>query len=247
MNPSRAVHVVAAGAVAVATLGLLSSWRGAPPLRHVARAEPAASRLPLAPTYAAERERHHDNRLRHPGNLRAMSARPSPDEPTPTVPDAQWEAALAARMQRRAYDGAPPTIPHPVRQQDFPNCLTCHGEGMRVAAQVAPAICHETHSSCVQCHVPSNGPVPGAPPSGVIPFEDNAFAGLQPPTRGERAWAGAPPTIPHATTMRQRCDSCHGPLALGLRTSHPWRQSCTQCHAPSAALDQRPALAQVSP
>lgn len=247
MNPSRVVHVVAAGAVAVATLGLLSSWRGAPPLRRVARAEPAASRLPLAPTYATERERHHDNRLRHSGNLRAMSARPSPDEPTPTVPDAQWQATLAARMQRRAYDGAPPTIPHPVRQQDFPNCLTCHGEGMRVAAQVAPAICHETHSSCVQCHVPSNGPVPGAPPAGVIPFEDNAFAGLQPPTRGERAWAGAPPTIPHATTMRQRCDSCHGPLALGLRTSHPWRQSCTQCHAPSAALDQRPALAQVAP
>jgi len=243
VSTGRSLQVVAAGAVAVALIGLLSSWRAAPPLRRPTRPEATSSRLPLAPTYAAERERHHDNRLRHPGNLRAMAAPPSPDAPTPVVPDAQWAAALAARMERRAYDGAPPTIPHPIRQRDFPNCMTCHGEGLRIAAQVAPAICHETHASCVQCHVVAAGPIPGAPPAGAIPFEDNTFAGLQPPVRGERAGVGAPPMIPHATTMRQRCDSCHGPLALGLRTSHPWRQSCSQCHAPSAALDQRPPLA----
>jgi nitrate reductase (cytochrome), electron transfer subunit len=57
---------------------------------------------------------------------------------------------------------------------------------------------------------------------------------------GERAGPGAPPTVPHATTMRERCSSCHGVAgALGMRSTHPWRESCTQCHAPSAVLDQR--------
>ncbi|HRC56557.1 MAG TPA: hypothetical protein PKU97_11575, partial [Kofleriaceae bacterium] len=70
---------------------------------------------------------------------------------------------------------------------------------------------------------------------------DSAFVGLPAPGRGERAWPGAPPTIPHTTWMRERCDSCHGVWgASGLRSTHPWRQSCTQCHAPAAALDQRP-------
>ena len=248
MSAGRSLQVVAAGAVAVALMGLLTSWRVAPALRRPARPEATASRLPLAPTYAAERERHHDNRLRHPGNLRAMGAdRPAITDPSPVVSDERWSAALAARSQRRAYDGAPPTIPHPIRQQDFPNCMTCHGEGLRVGAQVAPAICHETHVSCVQCHVVSVDPIPGATPDGVIPFEDNSFAGLTPPLRGERAWVGAPPTIPHATNMRSNCGSCHGPLALGLRTSHPWRQSCTQCHAPSAELNQRPTYAGTPP
>ena len=248
MNSARLFHVIAAGAVGVALMGLATSWRSVPPLRRPVRPEPSSSVAPLVPTYAAERERHHDNRLRHPGNLRAMAAdRPALTDPSPVVSDERWSAALAARMRRRAYDGAPPTIPHPIRQQDFPNCLTCHGEGLRVGAQVAPAICHEVHASCVQCHVVSVDPIPGAAPEGVIPFEDNSFAGLTPPMRGERWGVGSPPTIPHSTNMRSNCASCHGPLALGLRTSHPWRQSCTQCHAPSATLDQRPAYAGTPP
>ncbi|MBK6532709.1 MAG: hypothetical protein IPF99_24875 [Deltaproteobacteria bacterium] len=46
--------------------------------------------------------------------------------------------------------------------------------------------------------------------------------------------------------MRGRCESCHGVLSQGIRSTHPWRESCTQCHAPSAALDQRP-MAAVTP
>jgi cytochrome c-type protein NapB len=97
---------------------------------------------------------------------------------------------------------------------------------------------HPRRDSCLQCHVVAADPRPllGAEPP---PPPATAFAGL-PPRRGDRAWAGAPPAIPHATWMRERCTSCHGPLgALGMRSTHPWRASCEQCHAPSAALDQR--------
>jgi hypothetical protein len=54
-----------------------------------------------------------------------------------------------------------------------------------------------------------------------------------------RAYDGAPPTIPHHTWMRENCTSCHGLVTRpGTRTTHPWLTNCTQCHAPSAALDR---------
>jgi cytochrome c-type protein NapB len=64
-----------------------------------------------------------------------------------------------------------------------------------------------------------------------------------------RAYWGAPPTIPHAVDAEaanrpQRCLSCHlestyvGPFnAFSPPTPHPELGSCTQCHVP-AATDQ---------
>ena len=34
-------------------------------------------------------------------------------------------AALQARASRRAYDGAPPTVPHPIMQDSSAACLAC--------------------------------------------------------------------------------------------------------------------------
>ena len=69
---------------------------------------------------------------------------------------------------------------------------------------------------------------------------NNGFSGLGSLDTGGRAWAGAPPTIPHTTWMREDCKSCHGERGLlGLRTSHPERQNCRQCHGLSAVLEQR--------
>jgi cytochrome c-type protein NapB len=135
-------------------------------------------------------------------------------------------------------------VPHAIDQIGVPACLACHDRGMQVGALIARPMSHEPRASCVQCHVVSEDPRPGVitPPPPV-----NTFVGLAAPNGGERAWDGAPPTIPHATRMRERCDSCHGVLGVvGMRSTHPWRASCTQCHAPSAALDQR-APAEVSP
>jgi cytochrome c-type protein NapB len=160
-----------------------------------------------------------------------------PIQPT----DEDRAQALAARAQRRAYDGAPPTIPHAVLQMGPPACLACHEHGARLGGKVAPRPSHQRHEGCTQCHVVSVDPRPGQP---ARPPPANDFVGLSSPARGERAWPGAPPTIPHSTWMRSVCTSCHGVGgALGLRSTHPWRQSCTQCHAPSAILDQRPMAA----
>ena len=148
------------------------------------------------------------------------------------------ENALAARAARRAYDGAPPTVPHATTQMGVQECIVCHEKGVRLAGKIARQPSHDFHEACSQCHVAESDPPPNSvgrePP-------DNTFAGLSSPAGGERAWPGAPPTIPHRTLMRTRCDSCHGLVGRdGMKSTHPWRASCTQCHAPSAALDQQP-------
>lgn len=162
---------------------------------------------------------------------------------TPPVPETaesyhrDHPAALAMRGTRRAYDGAPPVIPHPIEDRNVGSCLACHAKGLDIAGTQAPAMSHPTYTSCTQCHAPSvEGVTAGA---GLV--VENVFVGAQPGGGGgARAWPGAPPTMPHPTWMRETCASCHGPQGLpGLRTTHPERQSCTQCHAPSAALDQR--------
>ena len=135
-------------------------------------------------------------------------------------------ASLAARRSRRAYDGAPPTVPHPMDEQSSAVCLSCHRQGIRLQGRRAPVISHPEYANCTQCHVSSVDSGATPPVSAA-----NDFVGGGSPGPGRRAWDGAPPTIPHRTRMRQACSSCHGTTgAPGLRTTHPQRRSCTQCH-----------------
>lgn len=147
--------------------------------------------------------------------------------------------ALERRRERRAYAGAPPVIPHPIQEREADACLACHRTGSLVAGLRAPMMSHQAYSMCVQCHAPTREAatmVLQLPSVG----EENNFVGTQEAGPGERAWEGAPPTIPHPTFMREACNSCHGPLgAQGLRTPHPVQTSCTQCHAGSTSFDPR--------
>ena len=70
--------------------------------------------------------------------------------------DVDPAAAHATRMSRRAFDGAPPTVPHAVTQRTH-DCVACHGEGAVVAGIIAPRMLHEMRPSCTQCHVPGSG------------------------------------------------------------------------------------------
>lgn len=143
--------------------------------------------------------------------------------------------SLQTRASRRAYNGAPPVIPHSVQRTDDAACYACHGQGARIGDLVANQMSHEFLANCTQCHAPP-------PPE---PFDDqdisvdNSFVGVAAPIQGERAYSGAPPTIPHSTWMRENCTACHGLDGWqGMESTHPWRTNCKQCHAPSAELDQ---------
>lgn len=164
------------------------------------------------------------------------STTPDVLEPVPVQTLEMKLAALQDRAKTRAYNGAPPVVPHTIDQSSTANCLSCHETGLKVGDQIASKISHPHLTNCTQCHAPSQNNM--FPP---VLASSNSFEGLETPVAGERAWSGAPPVMPHSQHMRTDCTSCHGVNGKpGLRTTHPERQSCTQCHAQSATLNQQP-------
>jgi cytochrome c-type protein NapB len=144
--------------------------------------------------------------------------------------------SLATRASRRAYNGAPPVIPHAIERTNDAACYACHGDGARIDQRVANRMSHGPLANCLQCHATS-APQPFAQHEVVA---ENSFVGLPAPAFAERAYDGAPPLIPHSTWMRERCLSCHGGIAgwPGLEVTHRWRTNCLQCHATSAKFEQ---------
>jgi cytochrome c-type protein NapB len=151
--------------------------------------------------------------------------------------EAEKMSALADRARRRAFEGAPPVVPHAIEQQSAASCLACHGSGLKLGDKLATKMSHRFLTNCTQCHVESQS----AAPVEAEALAENQFVGRARSGPGRRALVGSPPTIPHTTWMREDCLSCHGLVAReGLRTTHPWLTNCVQCHALSAELDQLP-------
>lgn len=141
--------------------------------------------------------------------------------------DAARSRSIADRATRRAFDGAPPVMPHSaVFGEGTKVCLDCHSEGMKLGNRVAHPMSHPPLSTCVQCHVEASN-------RQFQPLEDPAtsFVGMESAGAGPRWTAVAPPQIPHDVTMRTHCLSCHGEFGYpGIRTEHPERANCVQCH-----------------
>jgi cytochrome c-type protein NapB len=147
------------------------------------------------------------------------------------------KTSASLRAERRAYDGAPPVVPHGA----IGNCLNCHKPGgMEVPGLgFAPPNPHLATSEasgefarCNQCHVHRE--------SDSL-FAASEFAGLRQDLRkGTRAHELAPPVIPHDLHLRRDCQACHtGPAAREeLRCPHPERTRCTQCHVERVARDE---------
>ena len=149
--------------------------------------------------------------------------------------------ALARRNEIRAFNGAPPTIPHPVNEMPSQACAACHTDGAKTESLRIPAMSHPFLTNCTQCHVESslkNLQKYASSHSNDL-WVGNSFVGLPAPTEGQRAYEGAPPQIPHSVWMRQSCASCHGVTGLhGIRATHPWRNNCQQCHVGQSVTNQ---------
>lgn len=162
------------------------------------------------------------------------------NDPYPNPRFASKAFLRAKRQSRRAYDGAPPVVPHPIAQGTAASCLACHSQATQIGDVIAPAISHPAYTSCTQCHVSEKGLGSRWNTAEFDLHSGNQFAGEHTPKPVERAYPDAPTTIPHPIHMRQNCLSCHGELGTSpIRTTHPERQSCTQCHVPGSAVDKR--------
>jgi nitrate reductase cytochrome c-type subunit len=71
------------------------------------------------------------------------------------------EAAGSTTRLPRAFEGAPPLVPHEIGDEH--SCLVCH----RLGENSAPITPHPERTNCVQCHIPQ---MPG-----VKPFVENTF------------------------------------------------------------------------
>ena len=143
--------------------------------------------------------------------------------------------AMEQRATLRAYEGAPPVIPHAIADLNIQSCRACHAQGLHAGDKVAKMVSHTYLTNCTQCHVEAAGPLLGtdaAPPNSFHGFRSSGYGGT-------RAWAGAPPVMPHTTFMRTNCISCHGEHGYdGWRPDHLSRTNCVQCHSQAAEFDQ---------
>jgi nitrate reductase (cytochrome), electron transfer subunit len=230
----RLLNVALAIVIGVALVGFLVGTRPPTDRREPELAQPCdpLSALP-GQTYEELRAQRFRLPATSPEDWAALARDLPPPGPPVAPTPAERAAAVTARAERRAFNGAPPVVPHPVDEQSSAACLACHERGAAVGEKIASRISHLPYPSCTQCHVPGTR----RPTDETTPPE-NRFVGLPSGGKGPRAWIGAPPTIPHSTFMRPTCASCHGPAGLkGLRTPHPQRASCEQCHAPAADLE----------
>ena len=141
------------------------------------------------------------------------------------------EKKLEDYYKNRAYDGAPPLIPHPLLSEKGiggKTCLQCHTDGGYVDRfkAFAPITPHPDFLNCIQCHVPKKT---------TNLFVASRFTRSAPKRVGSGVLDGSPPPIPHDFQVRGSCLSCHGSPAAAkeIRVSHPERVNCLQCHAPT--------------
>lgn len=135
------------------------------------------------------------------------------------------------RAARRAYDGAPPIIPH---MQMGASCTSCHSQtGIQFGDMgFAPPMPHTTKSNagmfarCEQCHVYAE--------EKALFVKSDFLPMRQDLRKGKRATSISPPTMPHQVFMRENCAACHtGPAAREeILCPHPERVRCAQCHVP---------------
>lgn len=238
----RRMNVALACAVGVALVGFLTATRVTPTRGGYRSAVTSPARgLARAPKQRdMERTRYAERTLQQQAAVVTLAAAPRGVLDAVQLDPNAYASAVAARASRRAYDGAPPTIPHAVDEVGAPACLACHDHGMRVFDKTAPPIGHSAYASCLQCHAVAGSPFMARTLLAQTVSEKSDFVGLASAGKGPRALPGAPPQIPHRSFMRERCASCHGVWAQGIASSHPYRQSCTQCHAPSSLDDQMP-------
>jgi cytochrome c-type protein NapB len=212
------------------------------PAKHEVAYTPPPSEIPTAPKYKeianAKWLANRDWKF----TLADLPRATAPPAAKVVAHPAERAVAVEQRAALRAYDGAPPVVPHAIDTLSAASCISCHGHGANlVIGGKRPAeMSHPWITNCTSCHVPADGMRQFTEPREARLVVENSFIGKTSAGSGPRAYGTAPPTTPHPVWMRQNCMACHGPgREQAIRTSHPERQNCLQCHAPNAAFDNR--------
>ena len=133
------------------------------------------------------------------------------------------EELRSVRARLRVYDGAPPVIPHPLKDSTYSRCLYCHEHGRELAGMTAPVTPHPEMTNCRQCHVEVKTD---------DLFSENDFEPYRITGRLPGKNPTGPPRMVHRLQMRERCEVCHmtDQAAAVLQPRHGERGDCLQCH-----------------
>ncbi|MDH4200056.1 MAG: nitrate reductase cytochrome c-type subunit [Spirochaetia bacterium] len=151
-------------------------------------------------------------------------------------------AYVNQRAKSRAYEGAPPVIPHFITKSGTRYCLSCHGKGIvfereaRVMNQknaLSKITPHPTWVNCLQCHVIQND---------VRLFHKNKFKTFRLAHPEKIAKTGeevAPPLRPHQEENRENCVVCHLSKTAdsSIIPKHGMMEGCEACHMVPESLD----------
>ncbi len=145
-SPGRSVHILSVVGLSVAGAVFLSTVRCEQRRDQRMIVSPAPSATVSAPNYSDLRTmRRGPNSLPYPSQMEKLVA---------LAPDASAGALSPTRIKLRAYQGAPPVIPHPIAADSVNDCLACHENGALVLGKIAPKMSHPRREVCTQCHVP---------------------------------------------------------------------------------------------
>lgn len=187
LRSRRSVTVVLVATITIAVAGYVTGT-SYPPSHGGYRADAAPETHPArVPTQAGMAQARYADRN---AELSAAFARLGP-APVGARSGATPAERQAMRDALRAFEGAPPMLPHAVDQRGMPACLACHQDGMTVNGRVAPAMTHTAYASCLQCHAPASG-VPTRSPSPHSVSTESSFVGV----RGREASVPPPRSTP---------------------------------------------------
>lgn len=110
--------------------------------------------------------------------------------------------SMESRARLRAYEGAPPVIPHTTADMNLLTCRACHASGLQAGEKVARMASHAYLTNCLQCHVEDRGQFLEGEREAL-----NSFVGLRPSAYGARARG------------QERRRSCPTPVSCGAIAS----------------------------
>ena len=69
--------------------------------------------------------------------------------------------SMEQRATLRAYEGAPPVIPHAIADLNIQSCRACHAQGLLAGDKLAKMVSHTYLTNCTQCHASWQRPCAG--------------------------------------------------------------------------------------
>ena len=132
--PARVVGLLVAVVVAVAAIGIATGMSNSSyqAKRPAVRERPPAGDVPPARSHTELQENPWttpDAASAWQKSVAIAAAASAPISAPAETAGTSIEKTLIERAARRAYDGAPPVVPHPIRASGAAECLACHAKG----------------------------------------------------------------------------------------------------------------------